>query len=211
MSFGDFLALLPQLPDWVPVDWLLFGFVIWFVAQWFARMSLAHEPHRKAVAGWLRHPRYTQLYQWACKPVVDRVWSRVCDDTVPRTAGWPAQFKGAMSARLYDKALPIAVAYPIFAAIGYWLWTGNAATIGTAEIVAADPSPQRYLTLAPIAILIFCVWLKHRLLACQQKRGVTFAGWQPSVRLESRHHRLFTRSRRRRRRRSRTRSRIRRR
>lgn len=178
MSFGDYLSILPHLPTWVPVGWLVFGGLLWLVAYWIARLSLKHPPHTKAVAGWLRHPRYTQLYQWACKPAVDHVWTWVCDAPPPKNAGWPAIFKEAITWRLYEKALVFAVMYPLLAAIAFWLWTGNASKAGGANMLPAEHGIWRFLSLAPIPVSILFFKLKRLIVSAMLKRGLVWSDWR---------------------------------
>lgn len=169
------IGYVPKSWDWF---WHHFSYILWCLAVFTAWLALQDENHRRRVGRFLRHRRYTHVYQVISRFFLTRVWRRFCDPDVSERAKWSAQAKGALTAKLYDKALLFAVAYPIFAAIGYWLWTGNAATIGSAVIVGAEPSLKRLLTLGPFAALIFFVWLEHHLLASQRKRDVSFAGWQ---------------------------------
>lgn len=177
MSIGDIIAILELLPAWLPVDWLVFGILIWFIAFRIARLSMQHPRHKKLVAGWLRYPRYTQLYRWACRPVIEWFWQRIGETSINEKAPWITQAKGAFSAMLYSHAMLLSVIYPIIAAFTYWLWSGNAATIGSAEILGAEPSQKRLLSLG-FAILIYFVWLKQHALANPREPGRKFAGLQ---------------------------------
>lgn len=177
-TLAALFSSLVSLSEGPTAFWFAIAFAVWAIASCFAFLSLLNKETARKMAGWLRETNYTHLYRWTCQRIVDWLWQRVRRPSVTEKENWPAQAKDALSVRLYDKALLFAVAYPFFGAFGYWLLTGNAATIGSAEIVGAEPSTERYWTLGPIIILIFFVSVRRHLLGRQQKRGVTYSGSQ---------------------------------
>ncbi|MCI5040534.1 MAG: NEL domain-containing protein [Donghicola eburneus] len=177
ISFG-LLGYIPKSWDWF---WLHFSYILWCLAVIIAWLALQDENHRRRVGRFLRHRRYTHVYQVISRFFLTRVWRWLCDQDVSERAKWSAQAQGALTAKLYDKALLFAVVYPIFAAVGYWLWTGNAATIGSAEIIRAEPNQERLFALAPIATLILFICLKHHFLINSRRRQVSFTSLQTKI------------------------------
>jgi hypothetical protein len=95
------------------------------------------------------HRTYTQIYTTLTRRLLMPLWAALCDEP-----GNPKQmeraripvatlFRHALTWRLYDKALLIAVAYPILLPVLQWLVTGDAAMIGSFEFL-----PSRALLVA---------------------------------------------------------------
>ena len=80
----------------------------------------------KKVVGALRADSFIQVYRWVMKRPILWLWGRYGDTTVDEKAGLLAQLRGALTWRLYDVALLLAVFYPIMALVGWWIWNGQA-------------------------------------------------------------------------------------
>ncbi|SIO15445.1 hypothetical protein SAMN05444722_0633 [Rhodovulum sp. ES.010] len=119
----------------------------------FAILGLSDGPSRAFLAGTLRKSSYTQIYTTLTRRNVMWVWRRLCDEASDRD-GWPTLFRAALTWRLYDKALLIAVAYPLLLLLGQWLVTGVEGRVGSALVLPrASLWPDRIGALVPFAIL----------------------------------------------------------
>ena len=103
-----------------------------------ALLSLTDPASRGFLAGTLRKSSYTQIYTTLTKRSVMRLWSALCDPVEDR-APLPRLMGAALTWRLYDRALLIAVVYPIRLLVGQWLATGAPATLGGAEVIPPAP------------------------------------------------------------------------
>jgi hypothetical protein len=101
-----------------------------------ALLSLSDPASRGFMAGTLRKSTYTQIYTTLTRRQVTALWNRLCDP-VAEKAGIIPLFRAALTWRLYDTALLIAVAYPILLPVGQWVVTGAAARIGGFELLPA--------------------------------------------------------------------------
>lgn len=82
------------------------------------------------------------------------VWNRQCDPADDK-ASWPQLFRAAMTWRLYDTALLVAVAYPLLLLVGQWAVTGDEGQLGnTIVLPAAEFWPDRAAFLIAMLIMI---------------------------------------------------------
>lgn len=115
--------------------WLLAGLVVAWLSLWLlAAVMLSDSETRGFLVGTLRHSKYTQIYTRLTRGGVLWVWSRLCDPADDK-ASWPALFRAALTTRLYDKALLLAVAYPILLLVGQWVVTGAEGRIGNLAVL----------------------------------------------------------------------------
>jgi hypothetical protein len=118
------VVLFATVPIW---GWL--ALVTFLLLTGTALLSFTDPDSRAFLAGTLRKWTYTQIYTTLTRRLVMRLWSALCDPAEDR-ASVPSLFRAALTWRLYDKALLIAVAYPILLPVGQWIVTGDAARIG---------------------------------------------------------------------------------
>jgi hypothetical protein len=150
---GTLLALFDTPAPW----WLWAGAIAWLLLWLTALLNLSDGASRAFVAGTLRKSSYTQIYTTLTRRTVMGVWRRVCDPADDRDSV-PALFRAALTWRLYDAALLIAVTYPIVLPIAQWIATGEAARVGSA--VLAEPAPfwwERAAALGAFVILLLGV------------------------------------------------------
>ncbi|ARE41666.1 hypothetical protein RGUI_3525 [Rhodovulum sp. P5] len=144
------LAFPPHWAVWAAgILWLL----LWLVAI----LGLSDGPSRKFLSGTLRHSNYTQIYTALTRRNVMWVWGKLCDEAGDRDS-LPTLFRAALTWRLYDTALLLAVAYPLVLLVGQWIVTGEDGKVGTALVLpAADFWPDRAAVLGAYAVLAFGV------------------------------------------------------
>lgn len=117
-------------PHWFVAAFLLAWLLLWFLAA----LLMSDAEKRGFLAGTLRHSKYTQIYTRLTRGGVLLIWNRLCDAADDR-ASWSTLFRAALTARLYDKALLLAVAYPILLLVGQWVVTGAEGRIGNFPIL----------------------------------------------------------------------------
>jgi hypothetical protein len=119
--------------------WAVWAGVIGFCALWLtAALALSDGASRGFLAVTLRKSTYTQIYTTLTRRLVTRIWDALCDP-VEKDAPVRRLFTGALTWRMYDTALLIAVAYPVLLPVGQWLVTGATAQIGS--LVFLDVAP----------------------------------------------------------------------
>ena len=104
--------------------WAWAGFGTWGVLWLTAALGLSDGPSRAFLAGTLRKSTFTQIYTTLARRNVMGVWEKLCDPA-PDSASLPALFRAALTWRLYDIALRLAVVYPAAFLLGQWVVTGQ--------------------------------------------------------------------------------------
>ncbi|MEI4232724.1 hypothetical protein [Roseovarius sp. D22-M7] len=99
------------------------AFFVWLVLWLVAGLALSGTGSRTFLAGTLRKSTFTQIYTTLARRNVMWVWARFCDPA-PDSASAPALFRAALTWRIYDFALTLAMAYPAVLLIGQWVVTG---------------------------------------------------------------------------------------
>ncbi len=121
--------------------------VLWFVLAMIALLAQTSPGGRERLVGTLRTSHYTQVYRYVARPLSDWVWRRVgmLSERDDGTAGPPPEttpvlhlFRAALTWRLLDRAMLIAVAYPLLAFLLTWLLLGNAAVLGAGVVALND-------------------------------------------------------------------------
>ena len=110
--------------------WAWTGFAVWGLLWVTAASGLSDEASRKFLSGTLRKSTFTQIYTTLARRNVMGIWKRLCEPA-PVGASLPAFFRAALTWRLYDVALLLAVAYPILLLVGQWVVTGTDMGIGS--------------------------------------------------------------------------------
>ena len=154
---------------------------VWLTLSLVALVALTGPNALAFIAGTLRHPRYTQIYRKVTEGGVSWVWDRLCDPT-PKNAGLQEQFRGALTWRLYDRAMVVAAAYPILLMVGSWMWSGNDTGFGSATILGKAPLwPDRVSTIVVSLLLLLTVLQSRRLAYSRQGFLRSAADWMPLV------------------------------
>jgi hypothetical protein len=159
--------------------WVWVAVLSWLVLTVVAILGQSEAESRKFLSGTLRKSTYTQIYTGLVGRSHDRLWNANCDP-VERGAALPAMFRAALTWRLYDRALLLAVIYPILLPVLWWLVTGGAAQLGPVVFLEAtgfrEVWPERVAVLG--ALLIWNVRQKaehHRLTNNARNRTQTFS------------------------------------
>lgn len=160
------MALALPLPTWLTIN-----LALWLFWSLIALLVMADPNRRDFVEGTLRHSRFTQIYAVPTKRIVDWFWSRYCDKAYQGN-NIIQTFRHALTWRLYDKALLIAVAYPFWLLTIIWIIWGDDSKLGDVTIIpAANFWPERAATLGTIAILLAGV-VARKLAAASRHRVV---------------------------------------
>ena len=184
--WGGVIALLAMvmaaLPEGVEIRWWVWvAGVAWLVLWAVAILNLSDGASRGFVAGTLRKSTYTQIYTTLTRRNVMGVWRRVCDPADDRDPV-PTLFRAALTWRLYDAALLIAVAYPIALPVAQWIVTGEAARIGGA--VLAEPAAfwwERAGVLSGLLVLILGISVGRKKAHNSYEKVRQAAKWIPAA------------------------------
>jgi len=123
--------------------WAWTGFAVWGLLWVTAASGLSDEASRKFLSGTLRKSNFTQIYTTLARRNVMGIWNRLCDPASD-AASLPAFLRAALTWRLYDVALLLAVAYPILFLVGQWVVTGAEGRVGSFVVLPeTDFWPER--------------------------------------------------------------------
>jgi hypothetical protein len=142
--------------------------------------ALYDEGHKKQVIAILGDKRFDQIYRRLTLPIFVWFWRRVCNP-VARGAGLLATLQAALTARLYDRAMLIAVLYPILLPTLVWLAFGKAGQLGTftflPETTPWDFWPERLAVGAHFAIMTAGVIAHNQALVSRKLQLLGFEHW----------------------------------
>jgi hypothetical protein len=159
-------VLLATVPVW---GWIA---LVVFVVLWGTALLSFTDPASQAfLAGTLRKSTYTQIYTTLTKRLVMRLWARFCDPTDDR-AGVPTLLRAALTWRLYDAALLIAVAYPIMLLVGQWIVTGQDGRIGGFVLLEAAPFWWDRAVVVGVLVLLILSFVARKLASASPHRVV---------------------------------------
>jgi hypothetical protein len=163
-------ALFATVPVWGWITLIAFGLLTGT-----ALLSFSDLASRNFLAGTLRHRTYTQIYTTLTRRMLLPLWAALCDEPgnpkqmERERIPVPTLFRHALTWRLYDRALLIAVAYPVLLPVLQWLVTGAAALIGNFEFMPAAPFWwERTTILSGIAFCMIGVVLQKRMSTSRQ-------------------------------------------
>ncbi|MGK8235197.1 hypothetical protein ACLGGT_13650 [Roseovarius sp. MS2] len=160
-----------------PPYWLSMALIIWVVLCPVAALVLSDAEKRNMIAHQLEAPSYTQLYTYFMKGSIKWVWRRFCNP-VSEKAPWVSYFRAAMTWRLYDRAILLAVAYPILLMVGQWTVTGAEGRLdGLVVLPGTEFWPNRAAFLFMVILLIVGIAGTKRMAASEQPRVRRNAGW----------------------------------
>lgn len=146
------LAALPYFQAsgliWVIVGSLL---LFWFLAL----IALEDEDWRSRTMRALSDPDFKQVYRAVTVPILARLWHRLCDPA-PKNSSALATFRAALTARVYERAMLIAVVYPVLLPVVIWIATGWPGRMGEVEFLPGTKPwevwPERMAVLGGIAL-----------------------------------------------------------
>ncbi|WP_142081685.1 hypothetical protein [Roseinatronobacter monicus] len=171
--------------------WVWIAGALWLGLAMIALLAQTSPRGRDYLKCELETANYTQVYLFVARRLNDWVWRRVGrmqrlpDGTVApppeTTAIWPL-LRAALTWRLLDRALLIAVAYPVIALILPWLLGGDA-VLGAGVVVfpAAEFWPERALVLGQFAILTAGFVGQKLSSASPRQFWQSVAGWLPLI------------------------------
>lgn len=112
---------------------------------------------------------FKQFYRMVVVPRFDKLWESCCAK-VADDAGPARVLAQATTYRLYDKALLLAVCYPMVSIVLYWLVTGDGGAVGGTTILETAGTnflPERALLLFEVVIILlsahYYIAANHRL------------------------------------------------
>ncbi|MEM1152355.1 MAG: hypothetical protein AAGI03_17715 [Pseudomonadota bacterium] len=159
--------------------WLLWG--VFCVALLTGFLCILSTQGRRILGRHLRHPNFTQMYQWLVTGAITWLWARIRpehragNDQAALNTDYPLRtlFGYALSPHLFDGAAKIALLYPILLATGIWIATVSATGFPGAEGGATLPLtptffPERAAVLGSFTILIAGIYA--RILASASSR-----------------------------------------
>ena len=145
MAVGAMLAL--PVPGWV---WA--GVLAWLILWLTALLGLSDGASRAFLSGTLRKSTYTQIYTTLTRRNVMALWRRLCAPAEDRDPV-PTLLRAALTWRLWDAALLIALAYPALLFVGQWIATGDALSLGGVAAMEAAPFwPERAAVAGGVAL-----------------------------------------------------------
>ncbi|PWE29999.1 hypothetical protein DDZ14_16290 [Maritimibacter sp. 55A14] len=132
-----------------------------------------NERQHAALVDWIEGDGYGNAYWQVVAPRLARIWTRLCDPA-PSGTGFLRTLWAALTWRLYDLALLIAVLYPILALVLPWAVTGKETGLGAVPVLKAIPrySLSHIATLGIIAMFFVAIvyWLRPEY---RRAKGVT--------------------------------------
>ena len=163
-----------EAPGWVWVAGALF-----LTLAVTAALAQSSARGRAYLTGTLRTRHYTQVYRLVARGLNDWVWRRVgrmqtrpdgTEAPPPKTTPLPALLRAALTWRLLDRALLLAVAYPMIALILPWL-LGWDAVLGEGVVVfpAVEFWPERAVVLGVFSAIIGGVLIRKYSFSNQPK------------------------------------------
>lgn len=146
-----------------------------------AELNLGNSRGRMKVAQSLQHPTFTQVYTYFAKGPVGWLWVRFADP-VANDAGLWSLLKGALTWRILDLAMLLAVAYPILSMVFWWIANGRDGRLGTAIVLPAAPFfPARAATIWLLALVVLS-WIVKMHWASSPKVAFRRASdWMPRL------------------------------
>ena len=185
MLWGAALAVsIGALPAFQAPGLLWFCLLVFLFLWFLALIALADERWRRRSRQSLADPDFKQVYRWVTARLFARLWHSLCAPA-PANSTAPATLRAALDAKVFDRALLIAVLYPILLPTLIWLATGTAGQLGSAIFLPAtgvwDVWPERVTILAVCGILLFSLAAESWASTSQSRfwRGVS--DWLPSV------------------------------
>lgn len=173
-------------PGWLWVAW-----VVWLILALTAALAQSDPRGRAYLTGTLKYSRYTQLYLSIARPVNDWVWRRVgrmqagADGTLrppSERAGLLALMRDALTWWMVDRAMLLAVMYPLIFLLLPWL-VGDDAVLGAGVTVfpAADFWPERAVVLGFLIALTTALKVRDRLACSRRRFWRRAANWLPMI------------------------------
>jgi len=157
------------------VWWVWAGGLLWLALSLMALLSQTDPASRAYIAGTLGKASFVQVYTTLTRRTLTQTWSRFCD---PVADSAPAShlFRAALTWRLYDRAMLIAVACPLLLPVVWWVVTGRDAGLGDVVVIPGtafrDVWPERAITILSLAGLVGGLLLT--ILMARRGRGIVF-------------------------------------
>ncbi len=172
------LALLPTF-NAKGIIW--FFVCIWLVLWFFALLVQAHDRTNRRMIRALRGRDFKHLYVWLTGKTLARLWHRLCDPAPSRASVWQT-FRAALTLRLYDRALLLAVVYPLALLIGIWIVSGDAGRLGAFTVLPeAAFFWDRAMALGLFALLTSSLIARNLAAASRHRVVQQAAGWLPLI------------------------------
>ena len=151
-----FAATLAALPHFSAPGWVWFLGLLTLTLWLLAIIALADPGWRGKTLSAFGDPDFKHVYRWVTIPLFARLWHRLCAPA-PANSSAAATLRAALTAKVLERAMLIAVAYPILLPTLIWMVTGQAAQLGSAEFLPNrdfwDVWPERAAVLGMFVIL----------------------------------------------------------
>ncbi|WP_211644134.1 hypothetical protein [Loktanella sp. SALINAS62] len=165
-TFLAVLALFVAIWSMAPVPWQVAICLSAFVGGvGVCIIAMTNQRDTDRLARWLRATDFADLYLIIATPVMRRLWNW-CAPELEQDAGFRHSLRAALNCRLYDRALLIAVIYPVTLLFLPWYTSGAAVTLAGAVIVPAVP---RYGAAHVTALCILSLFLITGIMAALRK------------------------------------------
>ncbi|MEH7828366.1 hypothetical protein [Gemmobacter denitrificans] len=177
------------------VAWHWLAFILWLGLALVALLMQADTERRTYLSATLRHRRYTQVYLYLARPLNTWLWHRLGrmepgpDGTLrppPETAPLRRLMRMALTWRVLNFALLLAVAYPVLALLRPWLFGGDAVLGAGIVVFPASPFwPDRAVVLGQLVILTSGFLGRHLARSNARRFWRNAADWLPMFALAS--------------------------
>jgi len=131
------------------------GLALWLLLWLIAVLALTDAASRKFLSGTLRKSTYTQIYTTLTRRNVTWLWGKVCDEAEDEDS-LTTFLRAALTWKLYDAALLIAMAYPLILMSLQWVGMGAEGRLGSIVVFpAAAFWPERALVISLLGFISF--------------------------------------------------------
>ncbi|MEM9370111.1 MAG: hypothetical protein AAGA26_03020, partial [Pseudomonadota bacterium] len=163
--------------------WLALGILWWLGVILYAAVCLHTPRHRATIEAELTAPRYRHLYEALMTRLLARVsvWVTLRPDP-ERARTLRRAVAGSFTWRLFDRALLIAVFYPLLLVMLSWVLTGQDGRLGAALLFPAEEIWWiRWSFLGAVILALTANWLANLAAASGQRIFESADRWLPPV------------------------------
>jgi hypothetical protein len=162
-----------------PVVWI--GAILWAGLCFAAILGLSDAASRAYIAASLERPGLGRGYAMSTRQRLAELWQRY-GTSAEGSRSLRLSFARALTWKLYDSAMLVAVVYPSLVAVGWWIVTGHDARLGDSVILPANAFwPDRAISLAGIVGLALSIPLSWQAKASANPRVARLGQWLPVI------------------------------
>ena len=143
--------------------WLKSGISVLLLLWIILSLVLSTQSYATCIKNILREKNYIHVYTKLTKKILDYFWDRFCHES-KNTDNCLKTFLSAFSSKLYDRAMLIAVLYPLMFFCLSWFIFGQDGTLGTKVLVPNTPFwPVRATLLFMIILFTVIAWKTRKI------------------------------------------------